>query len=122
MLLLSFAGVVSSFGSQRARRSSAWAIGIAVALAAGPRALPRLQATWSAARDSVHVGGSWLPLALILLLFAVKYTAGVSLALHPALVGDAAFVSTCSFFFGALSGLFAARGWQLWQRREAAFA
>ena len=53
-------------------------------------------ARWDPAGAVVHVPGSVLPLALILSLFAVKYAAGASLALHPALAADPLFCGTFS--------------------------
>ena len=120
-LLLSLAGVVNAFGSQ-AMALAAWAIGAGTAATFGGRLLPRLQATWDAASDTLRVAGSWLPLTLILSLFAVKYAAGASLAMHPRLVAQTGFIVACSLAYGLFSGLFAARGRQLWQVRRAALA
>jgi hypothetical protein len=120
-VVLSLAGVVSAFGAH-AVALAAWGLGIAVSLAAGPRLLPTLRATWQATGDSLQVAGSWLPLSLIVALFMVKYAAGVSLALHPQLVAEADFVVACSLAYGLFSGLFAARGLQLWQVRRVARA
>ncbi len=118
-LILSLAGVVSTFGAS-ALGVAAWAIGIGAAVTAGSRLLPSLRATWQAAGDTLQVAGSWLPLGLIVALFAVKYAAGVSLALHPALASQGDFVVACSLAYGIFSGLFAARGLQMWRLRSAA--
>jgi hypothetical protein len=118
-VVLSLAGVVSAFGTD-ALAVVAWAVGIAASIGAGPRLLPRLQATWHAASDSLQVAGSWLPLGLIVALFVVKYAAGASVAMHPLLIHQTAFVVACSVAYGLFSGLFAARGLQLWQVRRAA--
>ena len=117
-LLLSLAGVVNAFGSQ-AMALAAWTIGAGMALTLGGQMLPRLQATWHPASDTLQVAGSWLPLALILSLFAVKYAAGASLAMHPRLASQTDFVAACNLAYGLFSGLFAARGRQLWQVRAA---
>jgi hypothetical protein len=120
-LPLSLAGVVNAFGTQ-ATAFAAWALGVGVALALGRRLLPRLQASWNAANDTLRIAGSWLPLALILSLFALKYAAGASLAMHPDLAGQTDFVIVFSLAYGLFSGLFAARARQLWQVRRAAWA
>jgi hypothetical protein len=70
-------------------------------------------AEWLPETRTVFVPGSWLPLALIVALFALKYGAGVSLALHPGLAIDTAFAGLCSLAYGFFSGLFLARGWSL---------
>ncbi|MDQ2734978.1 MAG: hypothetical protein M3Y55_08330 [Pseudomonadota bacterium] len=118
-VVLSLAGVVSAFGAN-AIAVAAWALGVAASVATGPRLLPKMRATWQAAGDSLHVAGSWLPLALIVSLFFVKYGAGVSLTIHPQLAMQTGFVVACSLAYGLFSGLFAVRGLQLWQVRRLA--
>jgi hypothetical protein len=120
-IVLSLAGVIGAFGAN-AIAVATWAIGIVVSVAGGPRLLPRLGATWQAAGDSLQIAGSWLPLGLIVALFMVKYAAGISLAMHPQLAAETPFVVGCSFAYGVFSGLFAARGLQLWQVRRLARA
>jgi hypothetical protein len=120
-VVLSLAGVLGAFGGN-ALAVAAWAAGTGAAVATGPRLLPRLQATWHAASDTLQIAGSWLPLALILALFFVKYAAGASLAMHPNLASEADFVIACSLAYGLFSGLFAARGLQAWRVRQAARA
>jgi hypothetical protein len=116
MLALSLAGVVSTFGVS-ALALAAWGVGVGMALSLPPRLLPAVEATWSAASDSLRVAGSWLPLALILGLFSVKYAAGASLALHPEFATQAGFATVCGFAYGLFSGIFAARGRQMWRIR-----
>lgn len=118
-VVLSLAGVVSAFGTSGIAMA-AWATGVFASVTFGPYLLPRLRASWQAASDSLRIAGSWLPLALIVSLFLVKYVAGVSLALHPQLVAERDFIVACSLAYGLFSGLFAARGLQLWQVRRAA--
>jgi hypothetical protein len=120
-ILLSLAGVVMAFGANTLAVSS-WGVGVGIAVSAGARILPRLQATWHAAGDTLQIAGSWLPFALIVSLFFIKFAAGVSLAIHPGLVSQPNFAVPCSLAYGFFSGLFAARGWQLWQVRSAARA
>ncbi len=111
-VLLSLAGVVSAFGVNPLG-IVAWAAGLAAAIGLGRRLLPHLRASWQAASNSLLVAGSWLPLGLIVGLFAIKYAAGVSLALHPTLAAEREFVVACSLAYGLFSGLFAVRGLQL---------
>ena len=120
-MLLSLAGVIGAFGPG-AVALAAWTVGIVVAMATGPRLLPRIAATWHAAGDTLRVSGSWLPLSLIVGLFAVKYAASVSMAIQPRLATDTEFVVAFSLAYGVFSGLFAMRGLQLWQIRRAARA
>ncbi|MEO8921372.1 MAG: DUF6622 family protein [Caldimonas sp.] len=120
-VILSLVGVVSAFGAN-AIAVATWALGVAASIATGPRLMPNMRATWQAAGDSLQVAGSWLPLALIVSLFLVKYAAGVSLTIHPQLAVQTGFVVACSLAYGLFSGLFAARGLRLWQVRRLARA
>ncbi len=119
MLGLSLAGVGSAFGFGPAA-VVAWLAGIAAALGAAQAWLPRPEARWSESLASVHIAGSWLPMTAILALFATKYVAGVSLAMHPSYAADTSFALPFSFAFGLFSGVFAARGLQLWNARRIA--
>ena len=116
---LSLAGVAASFGVSAAALL-AWLGGLGLALAAAPRLLPAPTAHWTASRDAVHVAGSWLPLALVVGLFATKYAAGASLAIHPELSHETLFALPVGFAYGLFSGIFAARGWQMWRARTTA--
>lgn len=120
-VVLSLAGVVTAFGGN-ALAVAIWAVGVGMAVGVGQRLMPRLRATWQAASDTLQIDGSWLPLALIVSLFFIKFTAGVSMAIHPGLASETDFVVACSLAYGFFSGLFAARGLQLWQVRSAARA
>jgi hypothetical protein len=120
-VILSLAGVVTAFQGN-ALAIAVWGAGVGVAVGVGQRLMPRLRATWRAAGDTLQIAGSWLPLALIVSLFFVKFAAGVSMAIHPGLASETDFVIACSLAYGFFSGLFAARALQLWQVRSAARA
>ena len=53
--------------------------------------------------------GSWLPLALMLVIFATKYTVAVACAVQPGLAGGAAFAGAVCALYGVFNGLFAGR-------------
>ena len=109
---LSLGGVISAFGHLPIA-SVAWAAGVAAALALARGAVTVRGASWSAGRGVLRVPGSWLPLVLIVSLFALKYGAGVSLSLAPTLASDRAFAGLCSLGYGTFSGLFLARALSL---------
>jgi hypothetical protein len=108
LLALSLVGVLSSFGIG-AIALGAWGGGLAWALVLGRSLVRPRQARWLPDSRRVHVPGSWLPLVLIVVLFGIKYLAGVSLAIEPRLAADAAFAGLCSLAYGGFSGLFLAR-------------
>lgn len=113
MVTLSVAGVVSRFGLH-ALPLSAWAGGAAVAIATAHSLSLWRRVRWSASASRFQVPGSWLPLALILLLFVIKFSVAVKLVMHPELQSDAVFSSAASLAYGFFSGLFLARGLTLW--------
>ena len=62
-----------------------------------------------------QVQGSWVPLALMMGIFATKYFVGVASAMHPELTRQTAFALGFSALYGAFSGVFAGRAVRLWQ-------
>lgn len=86
-----------------------WAACYAALLMIGLRMAPPAGARYDAATRSFELPGSWLPLALILAVFLMKYGIGVQLAMAPTLARDAGFAFTVTALYGLLSGLFAAR-------------
>lgn len=117
MLGLSLSGVLSAFGHLPVAIGG-WSTGVAAALAFGRQFIAVRGASWVPQTGTLHVPGSWLPLALMVGLFTVKYVAGASLAMHPTLAADAAFAGPISLAYGCFSGLFLARAGSL--RRLAA--
>lgn len=112
MIALSLSGVVSAFGHAPLPLAG-WASGVGAALAFGRQVVAVRGARWSVESGRLYVPGSWSPLVLIVGLFCVKYGAGASLAMHPALATDAAFAGLCSLAYGSFSGLFLARALSL---------
>ena len=108
LIALSLSGVFNAFGHLPIALG-AWAAGVGAALALGRQFVAVRGARWSAEAGLLHVPGSWLPLVLIVGLFCIKYFAGASLALHPALATDNTFAGLCSLAYGSFSGLFLAR-------------
>lgn len=111
---LSLCGVASDFAHQPLALA-AWVLGAAVLFALAARRGAWRGVRWSAADDSLIVPGSWLPLALYLGLFGVKFAVGATLALHPARGEDAAFACMTGLVYGAFSGFFLARGYAMWR-------
>jgi len=60
------------------------------------------------------VQGSWVPLALMMGIFANKYVVGVALSMHPELALNTVFSLAFSALYGAFSGVFVARAVRLW--------
>ena len=117
MLALSLSGVFNTFGHSPVALGG-WAAGVGAALALARQFVAVRGARFARQTATLQVPGSWLPLVLIVGLFAVKYIAGASLALHPSLATDAAFAGAIGLAYGGFSGLFLGRGLSL--RRLAA--
>lgn len=122
MTALSIYGVLSVFSHQPIA-GLGWA---AAALVAGfvvqQRPLPD-STRYDAATRRFHVGGSAVPLVLMMGIFFTKYAVGVQLAMHPAMADDLTFALCLGVLYGAFSGIFMARGLRLWKlalRRDAA--
>ena len=112
MVALSLSGVFKAFGHAPVALGG-WGAGVGAALVFARGLVAARGAEWRPARGMLFVPGSWLPLVLIVGLFAVKYLAGATLALHPERAADPLFAGTCSLAYGVFSGLFLARGMSL---------
>jgi len=117
MLLLSLVGVLSAFGA-RADVLLCWAAGLALAAYETQRRGPLRDARYLPRERAFDMPGSWTPLLLFLLIFAVKYGVGVSLALHGALRANGWFGLGVALAYGAISGLFLGRTLRQWQARR----
>jgi hypothetical protein len=59
------------------------------------------------------VPGSWVPLALIMGIFLVKYMVGVEVAMNPGLAHDSTYSLTYGAIYGVFSGIFTGRSIRL---------
>lgn len=108
MLGLGVAGVVGSFGHPALTLPVfAAAVTLSVLLLTGRMDVSGVG--WDAATNRLSVPGSWLPLAMMMAIFALKFVVGATLALHPALRETASFTLPMSAAYGLLGGFFAAR-------------
>lgn len=117
MIALAVYGVVAAFG-HAALGLEALAVWAVAALAVGlwVRRQPlRANVRYDAQTGLLHRPGSWLPLALILAIFSIKYGVGVTLALHPDYAQHTPLALGISTTYGVLSGIFAGRALQVWQ-------
>lgn len=117
-LLLSIGGVVSTFGA-RPEALLCWAAGLVLAAYETQRRGPPEGTRYLAETRSFAVPGSWLPLLLIIVAFALKYTVGVQLALHDSLRHSNWLAIGAGGSYGSLSGLFLGRAlrlWHVWRR------
>ena len=113
--MLSLLATTSAFGLQWLPLAG-WAAGVMLGIALNrPLALPRqVQAL---AGDRWAIGGSWAPLALLMLIFWLRYAVAASLAVSPGLANIGQFVLASGLLYGAATGLFVARALRVLQQR-----
>lgn len=113
MMGLSLFGVLSTFGA-KPWPIGAW-LGALVATTLVAEALGAWRGTtWSVAASMFKVPGSWLPMVVIMSIFAVKFYVGVRVAMQPELKQAAHFSLIVCLVYGVFSGLFLARGVTFW--------
>lgn len=101
-------GTVSAFGTQPQAIAAYGLAAVAMAFFIMNRPLPA-GVRYDAAARTFSMPGSWVPFALIMGAFTVKYVAGVAVGLNPPLARDATFALAMGLASGAVSGMFAAR-------------
>lgn len=110
---LSLMGVVGSFSSQPLALL-AWALGLSGAVAALHGRVDTSAVHFSPLTQRFQLPGSWVPLALMLGLFAAKFGVGATLANRPELQQSAPFAMLASATYGVFSGAFLGRAMALW--------
>jgi hypothetical protein len=105
---LSLSGVWSSFGGN-AFAIAAWLAAVATAVLINRLAKWPRKVAYTAATRSFRVAGSWLPLAVVMLIFFTRYAVAVLLAMHPELRAAPWLAPGVSFAYGLMSGAFLAR-------------
>ena len=89
--------------------AGAWLAALTASFFAARRLPTPAGTRWDAASERLHLPGSWLPLALIVVMFTLRYSATVALILHPAWRGDPLLLLPLAALYGALGGLFLGR-------------
>lgn len=110
---VSLMGVVSTF-ERRPLALLAWALALCGAVAAMHGRVDTSATHFSPVTQRFQLPGSWLPLVLMLGLFAVKFGAGVTLANQPQMAESAGFALAASAAYGLFSGIFLGRAIALW--------
>jgi hypothetical protein len=117
MTALSIWGTVSAFGASPLFGTVmlVWlAVTLVVLVVIGSMAAPRGAAYDSRSRRFT-LPGSWVPMALIVAIFLVKYVVGVDLAMQPVLARDSEYALIVAALYGVFSGTFIGRAARLWR-------
>lgn len=92
----------------------AWVTGLGAAWLALRGRVGTSAVRFSARTQPFHVPGSWMPLALMMALFSLKFGVGVALAHQPELRQSAGLAVAASAAYGLFSGVFLGRALALW--------
>ena len=111
---LSIYGTLSAFGSSPAVILAWLAAAILLAITVMRTPLPTGTRFDNQTRQ-LHVVGSWVPMALMMGIFANKYVVGVALSMHPELAQNTTFILAFSALYGTFSGVFIGRAARLWR-------
>jgi uncharacterized membrane protein len=114
IVALSLWGTASLFaGSYLALVLAGWSAAVAAGFATVVRRAPAAGTRFDPSTGSFVVPGSWIPMLLILAVFALRYATNVALALQPVLAADANFAVGIAACSGLFTGIFAARAARL---------
>lgn len=114
MTALSLYGTVTAFGAD-AQVLLVW-LGAAALMASIVLLRPLSDTSrYDPATQRFTLAGSWVPLMLVLGLFATKYLVGAVTAMQPALAHAASFSLGFGALYGAFSGVFLGRAGRLWR-------
>jgi hypothetical protein len=105
---LSLSGLWSTFGAN-AFAIASWLAAVAAAVLLNRLAKWPRQIAYEPATRSFRVAGSWIPLAVMMLIFFTRYAVAVGLAVQPALAQSPWLAPGVAFAYGLMSGAFLAR-------------
>jgi hypothetical protein len=108
LLAMGLSTMAPAFG-QQPLAAALWLLALAAGTGLGRRWLQPRTARWLPAWQRLQLQGSWLPLVVILLIFSLRYAAGVAQGLNPAWRGLLAVQAPLTLLFGGLSGLLLGR-------------
>jgi len=120
MIPLSLSAILGMFGANPLPLA-AWALGIVAAFVLNQFVFRAPAAVrYDRALQKFEVGGSFVPLVLMMTIFLARFVVGVTRAVNPSLTGSAAFIGVVSAVLGLCSGLFAARAMKTLAAQRAA--
>lgn len=120
MIPLSLAAILGMFGAGPLPLT-AWVLGIVAAFVLNVFVFRAPSAVrYDRAQQKFEVGGSAVPLLLMMTIFLARFVVGVTRAVNPSLTATPAFIGIVSAVLGLCSGLFAARAMKTLAARPAA--
>ena len=105
---LSLSGLTGTFGANP-YALAAWLAAVLIAVLLNRAVKWPRKVAYAAATRSFPVQGSWLPLAVMMLIFFTRYAVSVALAMQPGLATTPSLPAAVGFAYGLMSGAFLAR-------------
>jgi hypothetical protein len=108
---MSLSGLLGTFGGNgnTGLANAAWLAAVAAAVLFNRHAKWPRNVVYTAASRTFLVEGSWLPLAVMMIIFFTRYAVTVTLAMNPGLAASPWLATGVSFAYGLMSGAFLAR-------------
>lgn len=113
-LILGVSGLIHAFGIHPINLAL-WALGIGLAVLLHLQLEFPRGVRFSPQEQAFHVPGSWQPLALMLIIFCVKFTVGVIVGMRLPIADTAAFAAIVCLVYGLLGGMFLGRAVVIWR-------
>ena len=113
MVIFSIYGIASAFGMSIGVIS--WSLGMMVMMALGIRIRAFYNVVFMEEYNAFAIKGSWLWLALMMVIFWLKFAVSVAFARELAIVFEPWFILSVSLCYGLLSGIFLVRMVILWK-------
>lgn len=110
MVALSLYGVLSTFGGGPVGVVS-WMPAVTVGIVLGDKCVTPNGVRYLIDVQRFSVPGSWRPLALVMMLYFLKYGVDLSIARHLSIANETAFVATIGACYGLLGGAFLGRAY-----------
>ena len=104
MLVLALQAIAMKFG-MASLGMAAWTAGLA-AMVLQRRSFGLDKVTLGSSANALRVRGSWMPLAMMMLVFLIKYALAVTLAIRPQVAEDAVFAASVCGLLGLCNGYF----------------
>lgn len=108
MIILSFFGVISSFGLEL-MPTCLWSVSVFIASVLGYKLLPLEGIVYNTESQSYSIPGSWLSFGVVMAIFFTKYSVAVMKAKNIPLVNNSFFTIALCLAYGTFSGFFISR-------------
>ncbi len=117
LIILSIYAIIHDFGINLFS-TSIWIGGIILILLLNKIVKSEKDVEYSPSTKNFTIGGSYIPLIMMMTLFFTKYSVGVISAINSPLLNSMIFISVASMFYGIFSGMYILRLLSLIQKMK----